>query len=339
MAAYHKFELDYFPLKCNFFKNDKIEIIRSKFGNDICIFYLMLLSNIYSKKGYYLKWNDDLPHLYKSKLMFNGTDEDILAMINFLCKTGLFDKNIFDKYSILTSESIQLQYIEIMYKFKRLKWICVKEIWLISFDILEANDKDFLKISKMNDAKILYSILTDNFINSELTTINSELTTINSELMPINSEFELQKEKRKKESIKNEIINVKNRNNKRMKVSEKENVKVKDKTESNNVISHTQIYFEFDFYFNFIKEKFNTIDSEWLKIRTQKWFNLRNPDWFDKYKNKIMNPEKDLIDWIYTDLQNYMDKNNGNKPNTNNSRSDAIITSGRSWTANDLLKN
>jgi len=338
-------KLDYFPLKCDFFANNKIEILRSKFGNDGAIFFLMLLSNIYHKKGYYMNWNNDFAYLYKSKLLISSNETEITEMLIFMCKIGLFNLEIFEKYNILTSESIQLQYIEIMYNFKRTKWICVNEIWLFNNLLNDLDDKTILKLEIMNERKIFYSIEKNEFlVNSEKSIVNSEKSIVNSEKSIVNSEFDIQKGKGKSESVK---VKEKSEKVKLIESIETNEMKLIESIESSESVEignekntiNTSPQFDLNYFYNFGINKFKNIDPNWIKFKIEKWWNFRNPDWIDKNGKPIKNFEKDLTNWIYKDLENYMETNYGKKPSTIDPGTDAINGTGRSWTANDLLKN
>jgi hypothetical protein len=136
MARAIKTGLDYFPHDC---ANDtKIEYLEAEHGIAGYAIFFKLLERVYLENGYYMSATDKSIKLFAKR---NNVEFEIVENIITTCiGEDLFDKDIFKKYGILTSNGIQKRY-------------------------KEATGK-----RKQNDIKKEYKI-----INSELTAINSEL--------------------------------------------------------------------------------------------------------------------------------------------------------------------
>ena len=107
MGRYKKIGLDFFRLDVDFLQDIKIrKLIRKKGGQSVLV-YITLLCNIY-KGGYYMAWDDDLPFICSEEI---GLDESyIQEVIDSCLNFGLFSSELFERFKILTSASIQFQY-------------------------------------------------------------------------------------------------------------------------------------------------------------------------------------------------------------------------------------
>ena len=81
MPRQQKPGLSYFPLDVDFFTDNKIRILRARFGNNGIAVYIYLLCEIY-KKGYYMEWNDDFKFILAADL--NLSDGFIEQVLTFL---------------------------------------------------------------------------------------------------------------------------------------------------------------------------------------------------------------------------------------------------------------
>lgn len=112
MAAPLKTGLDYFPFWVTFFENDKIKILRAKFGGDKAATVIVrLLTKIYAR-GYYYKWTADEKLLLVLDMGGDFTDEYIDKVVNAALDYGFFDKPTFERDEVLTSKAIQENYVE-----------------------------------------------------------------------------------------------------------------------------------------------------------------------------------------------------------------------------------
>lgn len=109
MARPIKKGLDYFPLDVDFLSDLKVRRIIKSCGKESVHILVALLANIYRDEGYYVLWDDDLAFLVADEV---GTKEGTVEeLIKKAIQVKFFDKDIFDKYSALTSKGIQNRYI------------------------------------------------------------------------------------------------------------------------------------------------------------------------------------------------------------------------------------
>ncbi|MFB5519701.1 Lin1244/Lin1753 domain-containing protein [Enterococcus casseliflavus] len=109
MARPTKKGLDYFPLDVDFLSDLKVRRIIKACGKEAVHILVTLLANIYRDEGYYVLWDDDLAFLVADEV---GTKEGTVEeLVRKAVQVKFFDKDIFDKYSVLTSKGIQNRYI------------------------------------------------------------------------------------------------------------------------------------------------------------------------------------------------------------------------------------
>lgn len=122
-----------FLLDCH--TNDNISEIEAEFGVKGFAVVVRLWQKIYCEKGYYCEWIARSPLLFLSN-WFGGNSGVTISLITEIVErclnNGIFNRQMHEKYSILTSERIQEQYFNVV---KRREGIPVKkEYLLISVD-------------------------------------------------------------------------------------------------------------------------------------------------------------------------------------------------------------
>ena len=149
-----KNDLDYFPLEININQDSKILLLEGKFGLGGFAVLIKLYIKIYGDKGYYCEWNEVEKLLFARML---GIDADRLDEIISTCiKFKIFDKKMYEKYSILTSKGIQERFFFIT---SRRKKINVENSYLLinceEYRVVE-NSKKTVENSKIQtkDVKI-----------------------------------------------------------------------------------------------------------------------------------------------------------------------------------------
>lgn len=144
MARQQKTGLDYFPLDVNIFTDNKIRILKARYGVNGVSVYIYLLCEIY-KNGYYMQWNDDLKFILADEL--NLTDGFIEQVLKFLLERSLFDNKLFQSDTILTSPGIQRRYQLAVKERAKKTPIRIKGFWL-----LEAEETEpFIKVNPDSD--------------------------------------------------------------------------------------------------------------------------------------------------------------------------------------------
>lgn len=113
--------LDYFPLNVDFFDDDKIAFVSVKFEEKGELTALKLLCKIYKDTGYYYQWGEDEALLFAKRLLGDASQYTFVnKVVEELVKRNFFDKDIFEKYKILTSHGIQERYDKICKDSKRI---------------------------------------------------------------------------------------------------------------------------------------------------------------------------------------------------------------------------
>ena len=108
MARPIKEGLDYFPL--NVVLNSKFEIIEARFGIKGFAVIVKLFQYIYGTKGYYCEWDEDVLFVFAKRIGVGANS--VSEILDTSLKKGIFNKDMYEKYSILTSEGIQQRYVE-----------------------------------------------------------------------------------------------------------------------------------------------------------------------------------------------------------------------------------
>lgn len=126
MARPAKEGLSYFPLDVDFFDDEKVLPVILKHGEEAGAITIKLLCRIY-RNGYFLKWDESVLQVFCE--IFKVRSKELVSKVVLeLINTEFFNKKMFSRYEILTSNGIQKRYIsacqhmkrkpELHYKFK-----------------------------------------------------------------------------------------------------------------------------------------------------------------------------------------------------------------------------
>lgn len=105
MARPKKQGLEYFSFDTDFFSDIKIRRISRACGPASTSILICLLCNIYKDKGYYIEWNENLSFVVAD--IVGTTEGAVEEVVKKAIQVGFFNKELFDKYQILTSNGIQ----------------------------------------------------------------------------------------------------------------------------------------------------------------------------------------------------------------------------------------
>lgn len=108
MARPIKSSLDYFPLDTVLDK--KFEIIEARYGIKGFAVIVKLFQFIYGGEGYYCEWSEDVLYVFAKKIGVGAGS--VSEILDTALKKGIFDIDMYKKYSILTSKGIQQRYVE-----------------------------------------------------------------------------------------------------------------------------------------------------------------------------------------------------------------------------------
>ena len=103
--------ISFFSFDTNFFQDKKVRLIKGEFGSKGVEILLRALCVIYSDKGYYMNWGEDDCYLMSEGVGCDCTPNLIGEVIKGCVKRGIFDKEVFDAFGVLTSHGIQIRYI------------------------------------------------------------------------------------------------------------------------------------------------------------------------------------------------------------------------------------
>lgn len=145
MARPTKQGIDYFPLDVHL--DDKFKFIEIKYDLEGFAIIIKLLQKIYSV-GYWYKWTEDESLLFADEIR---ADFDLVkSVVNEAINRDIFDKELYEKHSILTSIGIQKRYQEAV---KRRKDIQVKEEYLVIDNNFGVNVDINSQGTDVNDSK------------------------------------------------------------------------------------------------------------------------------------------------------------------------------------------
>ena len=123
--------LDYFPHSC--IPDQRMELIEAEFGLTGYAVILKLYETIFVEKGYYCEWTKDVALMFSRK---NSVGVNVVSeIVNASLRRGIFDDDLFKKYSILTSKEIQEIYHEVTTKLNRKQVDFVKEYLLVDYTL------------------------------------------------------------------------------------------------------------------------------------------------------------------------------------------------------------
>lgn len=116
--------LDYYPTSC--ILDDEYKIINARYGAAGIGILEILLRKIYGVEGYFCNWSEDLMYIFASE---NSFDPKLVnSLIELLLQRDYFCKELYEKYSILTSEKIQKTFFDAA---KRRKTLEVKTEYIV----------------------------------------------------------------------------------------------------------------------------------------------------------------------------------------------------------------
>jgi len=109
LARPQKAGLEYFPLDVDIDSDDRVEFILAKHGFMAFGILIKLLMEIY-RQGYYIAWTERQQYVFAKRVNVDSmyTETVVSAYIN----EGIFDKELYEKYGILTSHGIQTRYLQ-----------------------------------------------------------------------------------------------------------------------------------------------------------------------------------------------------------------------------------
>lgn len=105
-----KIGLDYFPLDVDLEQDDKIALIQAKHSAEGFNVIIKMFMKVYSDKGYYYEWNEKTLLLFADRCRIDSPK--VKEIIGDAIEWGIFDKEKYETFHILTSRRIQKTYLE-----------------------------------------------------------------------------------------------------------------------------------------------------------------------------------------------------------------------------------
>lgn len=224
--------IEYYPKYNDFYNKITTKMIRKKFDyKGICI-YEYLLFKIYSELGYYLNLNEETN--IDVTEYFNISDDEYYELIEFFVEKEIFNKELYEKYNILSAKEIQRIYLAASKNKSTIEY-CAEYLLVDLVSVIKS-------VTKSEKIRIIYNLdktqmfiidkaLKENSddyygksIKSALTPINPDLTEDNnsnggvkSDLTPIKSDFMTQSKNKNKN--KSESKREKNENSHTLKIN------------------------------------------------------------------------------------------------------------------------
>ncbi|MBA7498269.1 hypothetical protein ES704_01004 [subsurface metagenome] len=119
--------LDYFPLDVDL--DDKIYMVECELGLTGFALLIKLFVKIY-KNGYYVNWNEKIAKMFARQ---NNIEIDVVNKFLDVCiNEKIINKDLYEKYNILTSRGIQKRYLEAAKRRKEIvlikEYMCIKNV-------------------------------------------------------------------------------------------------------------------------------------------------------------------------------------------------------------------
>ena len=103
--------VDYFPKDTGFYHDDKVKLLRARFGAKGMYLLDYLLCEIYGKRGYYIRLDQNTCYLVSDGAGCGCHPNFVQEFIQACLSVGFFDKSRANVCHVLTSAGIQRRYI------------------------------------------------------------------------------------------------------------------------------------------------------------------------------------------------------------------------------------
>ena len=109
MARPLKEGLDYLTLDCNM--DTKFKLVEAEYGSKGFAIVVSLWQMIVGGKGYYSEWNDEIALLFVRERRPDCGVNLVNEVVRACIRRGIFSKELFETYHILTSSGLQKRYL------------------------------------------------------------------------------------------------------------------------------------------------------------------------------------------------------------------------------------
>lgn len=204
MAKRVKNGFEYFNLDTQF--SSSIRLCNMDMGSDSILVIIQLWQRIYNEQGYYVKFTNDHKKLFILDCFVKLDINKLNEYLECYFELGIFDRAIYEKYEVLTSESIQQRYYSMCSSAKRPTVEIFKEYLLVKpentsitkYSIIQkySENKTIDSVSKNNNSEEIQKI-SENFgkippIESNVIENEVEYSKVNNETLQNDTFSELQ---------------------------------------------------------------------------------------------------------------------------------------------------
>ena len=130
--------IEYFPFAVDFFADNKVKILKARYGADGIMIYMYILCCIY-REGYYTKVNDDFIFIISDDLHISS--ETVQQVMTFLLKRSMFNEQLLKSDDVITSAGIQERWQKAVAARAAKTPIEVSDYWLLK----ESETRPFYK--------------------------------------------------------------------------------------------------------------------------------------------------------------------------------------------------
>ena len=150
MARPKKEGLDYFPMDTDIFSDEKVRILKARYGTDGIALYLYVLCRIY-RNGYYARYDEDFEYVAAEELQMSVAK--VQQIMTYLFSRSLLTKltkvsTLVIPVTIITSHGIQRRFQQAVKARAQKTPIAVEEaFWLLK----KTETESFIKVTHQGD--------------------------------------------------------------------------------------------------------------------------------------------------------------------------------------------
>lgn len=148
--------LKYMQLDVDIYDNDKVDMLRDKFSDAGFLFWVLIHNRIFKDSYYWLQ--DEVKVNSFCRKVLKKTREEYNTMVAYAIEIKVFDKEIFEKYGVLTSKGIQRRYLIITKKWSKVKLIneyIIEGVDVYPFQVtFHTREGRYIGYKKKNDEEI-----------------------------------------------------------------------------------------------------------------------------------------------------------------------------------------
>lgn len=166
----------FYPMEADHTSNKRLRLLFNDHDSDGYWIWSNLISYAYRMHGYYFSANIEDIELMSADC--RKSPELIQEVIKSCVKRGLFVKEIFDKFNVLTNDRMQINYLRATYENRRKGYTIYLEEKYYAIghsDLIELSEVSLKNVIFRNSGKLLSFLLSENQVRPELFNSSTEL--------------------------------------------------------------------------------------------------------------------------------------------------------------------